>query len=309
MKTPFGDVSVFDAHGHFFSYRFYQGLVEPIKGRYAGKDPSAAVAEELGLELPEQDPAKLAARWVAEMDRHGVARMVLMASAVGDEESAAAAVKAFPQRITGYFMLDPTKGDGPVRARRALKEMGLRGIALFPAMHHFSAADERVWPVYQAAADLGGVVFVHCGLLKIALRDRLGIPSKFDMRYSNPLDLHKAAKEFPSVTFQIPHFGCGFFQEALMLGELCDNVYLDTSSSNGWTRAMPYPLTLRTVFQRSLAVYGASRLLFGTDSTVFPRGWRADIFQDHVQILADLKVSAADAAAILGGNLARLLGS
>jgi predicted TIM-barrel fold metal-dependent hydrolase len=226
---------------------------------------------------------------------------------VGDEESAAAAAKASPGRIAGYFMLDPTKPDAAVRARHAVLQLGLRGLALFPAMHHFSAADERVWPIYHAAAERNAVVFVHFGLLKIAIRDRLGLPSKFDMRYSNPLDLHKAAKEFPNINFQIPHFGCGFFREALMLGDLCGNVHLDTSSSNSWVRLMPHPLTVRDLFEKSLAVFGPSRLLFGTDSTVFPRGWRADVFREQAQILSDLKVSAADAAAILGGNLARLL--
>ncbi len=307
MQTPFGDVPVFDAHAHFFSYRFYQGLLEPIKGRFAKDDPYGAMGTELGQELPERDPAKLAARWVAEMDIKGVSRMAQMASAVGDEESIAAAVKAFPDRITGSFMLDPTKPDAAVRVRRALKDMGLRGVALFPAMHHFSAADARVIPICEAAAERKAVVFVHFGLLKIAIRDRLGLPSKFDMRYSNPLDLHKVAKDFPSVNFQVPHFGCGFFREALMLGDLCENVYLDTSSSNAWAKQMPHPLALRDLFERSLAVFGAPRLLFGTDSTAFPRGWRADVFQAQVQALADLKVSAEDAAAILGGNLTRLV--
>ena len=307
MQTPFGDVPVFDAHAHLFSHKFFQSLLEPIKARFGSLDPFATVGKELGIEMPPADPAALAKRWVAEMDRHGVGGMVLMASAVGDEESAAAAVKAYPQRIAGYFMLDPTKPDAAVRARHAVLQLGLRGIALFPAMHHFSAADERVWPIYHAAAERNAVVFVHFGLLKIAIRDRLGLPSKFDMRYSNPLDLHKAAKEFPNVSFQVPHFGCGFFREALMLGDLCGNVHLDTSSSNAWAKQMPHPLTVRDLFEKSLAVFGPSRLLFGTDSTVFPRGWRADVFRDQVQILADLKVAPADAAAILGGNLSRLL--
>jgi hypothetical protein len=307
MQTPFGNVPVFDAHAHFFSYRFFQGLLEPSKARSGKDDALTAMGKELGVELPERDPAKLAARWVAEMDSKGVSRMVLMASAVGDEESAAVAVKAHPDRITGYFMLDPTRPDAAVRVRRALKDLGLRGVALFPAMHHFSAADERVIPICEAAAERKAVVFVHFGLLRIAIRDRLGLPSKFDMRYSNPLDLHKLAKTFPSVSFQVPHFGCGFFREALLLGDLCGNVYLDTSSSNAWVKRMPYPLTVRDLFEKSLAAFGASRLLFGTDSTVFPRGWRADILQEQIQILADLKVSAGDAAAILGGNLARLL--
>ena len=34
----------------------------------------------------------------------------------------------------------------------------------------------------------------------------------------------------------LPHFGAGYFREALMLADLCPNVYLDTSSSNSWMR-------------------------------------------------------------------------
>jgi len=309
MNTPFGDVPVFDAHAHFFSHRFFQGLIEPIRDRFGNTDDVAydTMGEFLGLELPKPDPKELAARWVQEMDRHGVERTVLIASALGDEESVAAAVHAHPKRFTGYFMLDPTKPDAAARARRGLGVLGLRGLALFPAMHHFSAADERLTPVYRAAADVGAMVFVHFGLLRVAIRERLGLPSPFDLRYSNPIDLHPVAVRFPELHFQIPHFGCGFYREILMLGELCPNVFLDTSSSNAWAKVMPNPLTLRGVFERSLQVYGPKRLLFGTDSTAFPRGWRADIFDEQTRVMKDLGLSRDDAAAVLGGNLSRLL--
>lgn len=307
MKTPFGDLALVDAHAHFFSWRFFQKLLDPVRERYGAADPYGAMGAQLGIELPEPPPEKLAARWVAEMDKHGVARVLLMASLPGDEESVAAAVKTNPARLSGSFMVDPTQPGASERVRRGLVELGLQSIALFPAMHHFSAADDLVWPVYRAAAERGALVFVHFGLLKIAIRDRLGIASKFDMRFSNPLDLHRAAKEFPMVNFQVPHFGCGFFREALMLGDLCGNVYLDTSSSNSWAQHMPHPLTLRDLFERSLAVFGPSRILFGTDSGIFPRGWREDVFREQMQTLADLKVSPTAAADIVGGNLMRLL--
>ena len=53
----------------------------------------------------------------------------------------------------------------------------------------------------------------------------------------------------------MPHFGAGFFREALMLADLCPNVYLDTSSSNSWMRYEG--LDLKTVFRRALDVAGA----------------------------------------------------
>ena len=76
------------------------------------------------------------------------------------------------------------------------------------------------------------------------------------MRRSNPLDVYRLAAEFPHARFIIPHFGAGMFREALMLADLCPNVYLDTSSSNKWVRYETAPTDLTTVCQRALAVAG-----------------------------------------------------
>jgi hypothetical protein len=240
------------------------------------------------------------------MDRHGVERMVLMASLPGDEVSILEATRSFPDRILGYFMLDPTKPDAPDRVRQALVG-GLKGVCLFPAMHHFHVWEERCYPVYQAAQAAGAVVFTHFGILKIGVRDKLGLPSRFDMRFSNPIDLHKVAKDFPTVTFVMPHFGCGFLREALIVGDQCANVCVDTSSSNAWVNTMPVPTKLEDIFRAALRVFGPSRILFGTDSTFFPRGWRRDIFEAQVRALTTLEVSPESARLILGENVRRIL--
>ena len=90
-----------------------------------------------------------------------------------------------------------------------------------------------------------------------------------------------------------------------MLADLCPNVYLDTSSSNSWTRYEG--LDLKTVFRRALDVVGPKRLLFGTDSSFFPRGWNREIFDAQTNALRDLGVADSDARRILGGNLRELL--
>src|SRR5947208_8572454 len=125
------------------------------------------------------------------------------------------------------------------------------------------------------------------------------------MRFSNPLDLHAIALRHPKVPFIVPHFGAGYLREALMLVDLCPNVYLDTSSSNSWMRYEG--LDLKTVFRRALQVLGPKRLLFGTDSSFFPRGWNREVFDAQTAILGELGLSDADVRAILGGNAAELL--
>jgi predicted TIM-barrel fold metal-dependent hydrolase len=90
-----------------------------------------------------------------------------------------------------------------------------------------------------------------------------------------------------------------------MLADTCSNVHFDTSSSNSWVRYTP-GLTLDAVFRTALGVAGASRLLFGTDSSYFPRGWQRPIFEQQQAIVASIGVSEADAALIFGGNFDRL---
>jgi predicted TIM-barrel fold metal-dependent hydrolase len=106
----------------------------------------------------------------------------------------------------------------------------------------------------------------------------------------------------------VPHFGAGYFREALMLCDLCPNVYIDTSSSNSWMRYHAPEIDLKAVYRRALDVAGAGRLLFGTDSSFFPRGWNTAIFSAQEKVLSELGVGKEDAAAIMGGNLERLLG-
>jgi uncharacterized protein len=301
MQTPWGDFRVCDAHVHFFSPAFF--------ARLAGECSQSE--QELGRTLEWRIPAScedLAAEWKQDLDEYSVAKAALIASVPGDEDSVAAAVRLHPDRFWGFFMANPAAVAGVERAQNALAGGLVQGVCLFPAMHRYAIGDPRVRSILEAAAaHPGTVVFVHCGVLTVGVRRKLGLPSLFDMRYSNPIDLHPVAMEFPGVNFVIPHFGAGYFREVLMLCDLCPNVYLDTSSGNSWVRYQPQRLDLKDVFRKALEVAGPRRLLFGSDSSFFPRGWHAQIFQTQIQALCDIEIAPDHASLILGGNLERLL--
>ncbi len=300
MHTPWGQLTVSDAHVHFFSHRFFESLAQQRQIEIEALEPL------LIWRIPAEDPVRLAREWVAELDRHGVDRAVLIASVPGDEESVLAACAAFPDRFHAYAMVNPTSSAAPAAVASALDAGRLRGLCFFPAMHCYSMHDARVRAVLDLAAERRAIAFVHCGVLSVGVRKKLGLPSPFDMRYSNPLDLHAIALRYPQLQFVVPHFGAGYFREALMLCDLCPNVWLDTSSSNSWMR-YNHGLDLRGVFRSALDVTGPSRLLFGTDSSFFPRGWNQAIFEAQTTALYEIGVDEQAARLILHDNLARLL--
>jgi predicted TIM-barrel fold metal-dependent hydrolase len=290
-----------DAHCHFFSTTFFSML-----SRQRGRGDSVAqLCAELQWDNPDT-PEALASRWVRELDANAVARAALIASVPGDEASVATAIANHHTRFVGFFMLDPSASDAAERTRRALGEFRLRGLCLFPAMHHVPLNDSRVQQIVEIAAEHPGtIVFVHCGVLSVGVRRKLGLPSKFDLRLGDPLGVSRLALAYPNVPFIIPHFGAGMFREALMAADTCANIHLDTSSSNSWIRYTP-GLTLEDVFKTALSVIGARRLLFGTDSSFFPRGWQRGIHDAQQGALNAVGVPPEEQALVFGGNFDRL---
>ena len=300
MDTPWGPLPVADAHVHFFSNRFFASLAAQ-KG--ISLDELSSL---LGWQIPATDPVALADYWINELDRYGVQRAAIIASVPGDEDSVIAAAQRHPDRFLAYTMVNPCAGDACEQLARALDSGCLKGLCFFPAMHRYTIQDDRAIALIELLAARRGVAFVHCGVLTVGVRRKLDLPSEFDLRFSNPVDLHAVALRYPNVRFVIPHFGAGYFREALMVADLCPNVYMDTSSSNMWMRYEQDPMDLRAVFRRALAVVGPSRLLFGTDSSFFPRGWHRQIFETQTRVLYELGVSADDARMVLHDNLAGL---
>jgi hypothetical protein len=300
---------LFDAHLHFFSRDFFNALARQAAER-AGEKPQeilSRAAIRAGIELPPDDPIDHLQRWLSELDHHGVDKAVLFASIPEEAEAVRAACLDADDRLIPYVCVNPAAPGGAAFTRRALKEMGFRGILLFPSLHHYDVAGETCRPVLDEARSARAVVLVHCGLLEIRVRDLLGLPRAYDLRYANPLALTAAANRYPEVPFVIPHFGSGLFRETLLAGAQCPNIYVDSSSSNGWMKVEPGNVGLEEVFRRTLDVFGAERILFGTDSTTFPRGYRADIYRNQSAALERIGASIETRNLIFGENLARLL--
>lgn len=300
-------MSGIDFHSHFFSASFFRALAEksPLPGTVETR--LEMVARTAGIDLPADDDAHLA-RWIADLDRHAVEHLCTFASAPEEIPAVCAAAERSGGRLSAFAVVDP-RAEGAAGKIRALLEAGkIRGALVFPALNHFEVGGEEARPLLQALSDHRAVLFVHCGMLVVKLRDLLGLPRTQDLAYANPLSVIPAANAFPAVRFVIPHFGAGFLRETLMAGGQSENILVDTSSSNSWVTTHVPKLDLGSVFQAALAVFGADRILFGTDSGTFPAGWRADRMKEQRAALVAIKVSPGDREKIFGGNARTILG-
>ena len=303
MQTPFGELMVFDAHTHFFSKSFYAKL-----GSVAGirEDSAAEVARRLGWDSAPDDPTEITEKWIREMDQYGVDRIVAIHALPGDLDAAGQAVLASSERLAGYAMVNPKLPSAATSLEKAVKTYGFCGLALFPAMFHFDVRSDRVSQLLEIAHRYSLNVFVHCGVLKVGFGAELGVPANFDCTFANPLALQVPCATFPKAKFIVPHLGAGYLRELLMLADLAPNVYTDTSGFSGWARYLEGAPERHTVLRQAIDVMGADRVLFGTDSSFFPRGWRNDIFEQQMQVFQQAGVTAEEAGKILGQNLERL---
>ena len=290
-----------DSHCHFFSTQFFNTL-----SRQRGRgDTVTALCQELQWDDP-GTPDTLADRWVKELDANGVTRTALIASVPGDEASVASAVARHPARFVGFFMVDPSADEAVACVTHAVTTLGLRVACFFPAMHHVVLDDPRVDRLVEAvAAQPGTAVFVHCGVLSVGVRKKLGLPSRFDLSLGDPLAISRLALAHPRLPFIVPHFGAGMLRETMMAADACPNILVDTSSSNSWIRYAP-GWTLNGVFKTAMSVLGPSRMLFGTDSSFFPRGWQRGIYESQKSAMSEAGISEKDQSLIFGGNFDRL---
>ncbi len=296
---------IIDSHIHLVTSGTHKAKLR----RLSGLDPRLAEAyrrrwnDSLASrreQTPEADPVHVqivAKRWEAALDAAGIERGVFFTSP-DYHDDLLTFISLNPERFVGYTTFDPTDRANAELLRRQVDEHGVRGLKLYPMAQGFRVDDEACDEVYDVCEAKGIPVIIHFGI---------SIDATHDLRYGNPLDLSGPALRYPSVNWIIPHFGAGFFRETLMVAVQRHNVYIDTSSSNNWVTWDPCRLTVSDLFGRTVDAVGSDRLLFGTDSSFFPRGYRTNILNDQLAICDDLGLSPEQIDSIFCGNIRRIL--
>jgi predicted TIM-barrel fold metal-dependent hydrolase len=290
---------IVDSHLHLVT----AGMFRRLQQRDWGLRPRAMAAftgaegrwAERLRRLEDVTLAQQAGAWAGAFDRAGVETGFFIAVGEANEELAEF-VRLNPSRFQGWgSVVDPTAPDAAATVGR-FRELGLRGLKLYPPTQRFSASDRAVYPVYEAAAAQELPVLFHFGITVAPI---------YDLRYADPLHLSAAAREFPEITFAIAHCGAGFLRETLFLAYHTENIWVDTSGTNNWREYTPGAPSLEQVFRDLLRTYGPQRIMFGTDSTV-PEEYRLAILAEQREVFERLIVADADRRAVFGENARRL---
>jgi hypothetical protein len=228
--------------------------------------------------------------FLAMLDRAGIARAVVMTvdGIFGDFVAAnnllVAQAREAPDRLIPFCTVDPYHADAVTELRRAVVELGCRGLKLHPPLQGFSPLLDEMQPIAAEAARLGVPILFHDGTPP----------------YSTPLQIASLLDDHPGLRVILGHGGrWHLWTEAVAAVQRYENCYICLCG-------VEPPAIFAHMIRRLPHPY-RSRVMVGTDV-----GWGRDEYMAAYRMahLRDLlaEFPPADQAAMLYGNAARLLG-
>ena len=253
-------------------------------------------------------PPKVAAeRLLQFMDESGIdVGVILPIAPYVPNDYVCKVVSHEPKRLVGFASVVPNPADVAVRElRRAIEDLGLRGLKLHPGMQGFCIRHPHVIEVIRAAGELDVPVVIH------AMKGDLSI-LYFRSTKEHTLPTPDRVEDYdllpvltPGTTIIYAHMGGLFgFREFMAIAAGHPNVYLDTSYSL-ITIAEEIGLQRLSTYIKHL---GSDKFVFGSDHLVgLTPDWLSA--KKQIEIVKSLPgLSDRERKLILSGNAARLLG-
>ena len=234
-------------------------------------------------------------------------------------EKIAEVCAAHPDRFVGLGAVALQHPDLAVeQMRHGIKNLDMRGFMITGSVNGLELADPMFHPFWQAAEELGCVIFIHPRNFPAA-QERLGGNGRLDNVIGNPLETTVALSHliyegtldrFPGVRICAAHGG-GYLASYIGRSDHCIEHFSQACKAVGqlpsqYLRNQLYfdSLIYTTEGLRHLvATVGADRIVIGTD---FPFGMGNKDSVNH--ILSTPGLSNDDKQAILGRTAAELLG-
>jgi predicted TIM-barrel fold metal-dependent hydrolase len=217
----------------------------------------------------------------------------------------AAIARTRPEVFIGYASVNPNYR-GPKAAvrelERAVTELGLQGLKLYPMYQDWSPADPVLaFPIFEKAEELGIPVMVHqAGSTRIDAR----------MEYARPALLDAAGRHFRGLRLTIAHLGLPWVDEALFMLTKHPNFFAELSY---YIATVTTEELFRFLIHAEQSFVPLEKLFFGTDYPGFlydPVTLRDKLLavNEHADRVGAPPIPRAKLDGLLGDNYARMFG-
>lgn len=231
--------------------------IQHPNGKLANHPMFASLLRWMGVDtLPDQLPVEgtLAALDAAQVDGQSIDVGVLSAwygpeGPLIDNDEVARTVAAHPTRFIGLASADIRRPVEAVRElRRAVSDLGLRGLRILPWLWEAPPDDRRFYPLYATCVELGVPMCLQVGHTGPLRPSEFGRPIPY---------LDRVALDFPELTIVAGHIGYPWTEEMIALAEKYVNVYIDTSAY----KPKRFPASLVAFMKKR----GRDKVLFGSN--------------------------------------------
>ena len=199
--------------------------------------------------------------------------------------------RRYPDRFIPFASVDPWKGEAIVEARRAVRELGMRGFKFQQAAMAFRPSDERFFPLWEEIQSLGVPAIFHVGTTGLGAGTPGGAGMQLD--YVRPIHLDTVAANFPGLSIVCAHPAFPWQLEMNAIALHKANIHIDLS---GWA-----PKYFEEALLRELRGRLQDKALFGTDYPfISPQRWLREFEQLGLESDVMEKVLYRNAERLLG---------
>lgn len=241
------------------------------------------------------------------------ARAVTLAALVNDALAAIVGEKG--NRFAALATLPLNDPAGSVRELERAHTLGFPGAMLFSNVNGVALSDERYWPLYERADEIGAVLYIHPihpvgveAMTEYWLMPLVGF--LFDTTLAAAkLVFSGVVERYPRITWALAHLGGAI----PYLAERLDRGYYAFEECRVNISRLPSAYLKQFYYdtvnfdvralELAIAFAGADHLLAGSD---YPH--QIGSLSSMLESLEALQISDQDRTGILGGNAARLLG-